>query len=177
MGIFADLSFTSKLVLMNPSESDIIALPIELYPYRDQLRVVGYDLVRYTVGHAQREARKYRHPAEDYEYAIHKIEFIEANDGQIFINRNPFYTSATRVPDWTNYHVKKEKPQGFGILKSWFTEPAHTLLTVIVPPFGLTLLGLAVVGDRVEAKQQRERHQLLACLLERPKFVLPFSRK
>lgn len=126
--------------------------------------------------HARREASKYRHPTEDYEYAIHKIEFIEVHDGQIFINRNPFYSSATRVTDWTKYHVEKEKPQGFGILKTWFTEPAHAVLTAIVPPFGLTLLGLAAVSDRLEAKQQRERRELLARLSERPKFMLPYSR-
>jgi hypothetical protein len=161
---------------MNPSESDIVALPVELRSYRDQLRVAGYDLVRYTVEHAQREARKYRHPTEDYEYAIHKIALIEANDGQIFINRNPFYSSAARVPDWTKYHVEKEKPQGIGLLKTWFTEPAHAVLTVIVPPFGLTLLGLAAVSDRMEAKQQRERREQLARLSERPKFMFPYSR-
>ena len=153
------------------NEADFRPLPTEFLAYRDQLRVAGYELVRYSRTHAQDEARRYRHPFGDYEYAIHKIESIEAETGQIYINENASYSSADRVPSWSEYHIDKEKPEGFGLLSRWFKDPAYLALTVIVPPYGLTMLGLAAVGDRANRKAQGEREQSLQSLAEFPKFL------
>jgi hypothetical protein len=136
---------------MNPTDADLVPLPPELRDARDQLRVAGY------------------------EYAIHKIESIDEH-GQLHLNRNPFFTSATRVPDWTRYYLEKERPAGLGIFKAFFREPARAVITLIAPPYGLTLLGLAALGDRSGARQQRERRERLPLLSELPKFVRPYSR-
>jgi hypothetical protein len=134
---------------------------------------VGYELVRYTNAHARAEARKYRHAEPDYEYGIHKIECIQSSDGQIYIKDSPFYSSADRVPSWTAHYVEKEHPEGFSLVKRWFSDPVYTFLTVVVPPYGLTMLGLAAAGDRMVRREQRERERALARLSETPKFFRP----
>jgi hypothetical protein len=164
-----------KLGLMNPSDADIVELNAEFRPYRDELRIAGYELVRYALSHARQEASRYRHPTADYEYGIHKIEFIDPKSLQIYINRHPFYSSASRVPDWTKYHVDKERPAGAKLLTGWFTDPVRAIITVFVPPYGLTLLGLAAIADRLAAGQQKERQGQLRQLSERPKFMQPYS--
>jgi hypothetical protein len=159
---------------MSPSESDIVELYTEFKPYRDDLRVAGYELVRYALSHARQEANRYRHAPSDYEFGIHKIEFVDPKDLQVYINRHPFYSSAACVPDWAKYHVDKEKQAGAKLLTSWFTDPVRVVLTVVVPPFGLALLGLAAVGDRQAAGQQKKRKSQLPRLSERPKFLQPY---
>jgi hypothetical protein len=153
------------------TEAEFVPLPPEFRGFRDSLRIVGYELVRYTNAHARAEAGRYRHPIADYEYAIHKIESIQAEDGQIFINSNAFYSSAARVPDWINYYTEKEKPEGFSLVKRWFTNPVSALLTVVVPPYGLAMLGLVAAGDRMNRKEQNDRRQSLPRLSEMPKFL------
>lgn len=160
---------------MTPTEANLLPLPSELRGFRNQLRVVGYELVHFTRTFAEEAARRVRHPVADYEFAIHKIEHID-EQGQLHVNPHPFFSSAARVPDWTRYYVEKERPAGLGIFKAFFREPARTIITLAVPPYGLTLLGMAAVGDRVEAKRQRERHQQLDSLAELPKFIRPYSR-
>lgn len=160
---------------MSPTESDLLPLPSEFRGFRDQLRVVGYELVRFTRTFAQEAARQVRHPVADYEFSIHRIESID-KDGHLHVNPSPFFSSAASVPDWTRYYVEKERPAGLGTFKAFFREPARAIVTLVVPPYGLTLLGLAALGDRADAKRQRERHRQLASLAELPKFVRPYSR-
>ena len=160
---------------MNPTEADLLPLPPELREFRDQLRVVGYELVRFTRAFAHAAANSVRHPVADYEFAIHRIESID-EQGQLHVNPNPFFSSAARVPDWTRYYVETERPAGIGIFKAFFREPARAIVTLVVPPYGLALLGLAALGDRADARQQRERRQQLPKLSELPKFLHPYSR-
>jgi hypothetical protein len=153
------------------SEAHFLPVPPEFLEYRDRLRVVGYELVRYSKAHAQSEAAQFRHSPADYEYAIHKIESIQAENGQIYIKENAFYSSASRVPDWTKYFVDQEKPVGIGLLGRFFKDPVNALLTLAVPPYGLTLLGLTAVGDRINRKEQQNRRESLPHLSEIPKFL------
>jgi hypothetical protein len=150
------------------TESDFAPLPAEFREYRDRLRIVGHELVRYTQAHAESEAARYRHMPADYEYAIHKIDYIE--DYQLYIDEHAFYSSALRVPDWTKYYSEKEKPMGFGLLKQWFSNPVTVLITLIVPPFGLTLLGMTAVEDKRDRNVQNTRRKSLGTLAEMPKF-------
>ncbi|MFJ1257143.1 hypothetical protein [Cupriavidus sp. CuC1] len=155
------------------TEADFLPLPDAFLELRDQLRIVRYELVHYSQGHAQREAGKYRHPPSDYEYAIHKIEYIDPESSQIFIDGHAFYSSEQRVPDWVKYHVKEKSPQGARLLKQWFTSPASLLLTALVPPYGLSLLGLSAVSDHMDRRDQSKLKQALPVLSELPKFWRP----
>ncbi len=148
-----------------------LPLPAELRVYRDQLRTIGFELVRYSKEHARSKAAPIRHPVADYEFAIHKIETIENVTGQIYINPNAFYSSAERVPSWTEYYLEKEKPEGFGLLTRWFKDPVSLALTVVVPPFGLAILGMSAIGDKMNKNQQEERRRSLARLSEIPKLL------
>lgn len=153
------------------TEAEFRPLPSEFLSHRDRLRVAGYELVRYSRTHAQAESSRYRHSFGDYEHAIHKIESIEAETGQIIINENASYSSADQVSSWAEYHIEKYKPEGFGLLRRWFKDPAYLALTVIVPPYGLTMLGLAAAGDRAKKKAQDARKQSLLNLSETPRFL------
>lgn len=152
-------------------EAEFLTLPAEFVESRDRLRVVGYELVRYSNDHARAEAAKYRHPPSAYEYAIHKIESVQALDGQIYISRNAFYSSAARVPDWAEHFVEKEKAVGFGLVKQWLKNPISVFLTVVMPPYGLTMLGLAAAGDHAARKEQNDRSNSLARFSELPKLA------
>lgn len=151
-------------------EADLLPLPENFQEYRDRLRVVGYELVRYTGFHALEAAARYRHQATDYEYAIHKIEFIDQKSGQIFINQNAFYSSERSVPSWTEHYTEKEKPEGFGVIKGWFSDPTKVLVTAISPPYGLAMFGLYAIGDHSQRQEQQERRQALNRFAEMPKF-------
>lgn len=153
------------------TETCFLPLPQEFREYRDHLRVAGYELVRYSKVRAESEASKFRHSPTDYEYAIHKIESIQAENGQIYINENAFYSSASRVPDWAKYFADKEKTEGIGLLGHFFKDPVNAFLTLAVPPYGLTILGFAAVGDRMKRKEQQHRRELLPRLLETPKLL------
>lgn len=54
-------------------ESDFVPLPDHLLSLRVRLRAVGHDLVRYSMDAATKEGAKYRHPPDEYEYAVHKM--------------------------------------------------------------------------------------------------------
>ena len=163
------------LGLMNPTESDLAPFPETMRAYRNELRVAGYELVRFVTSFAHQSAIRVRHPIADYEFGIHKIETIDPN-GQIHINPNTFFSSEERVPDWTKHYCEKERPQGFGVIKGFFSDPARSFVTLLAPPFGLALLGLAAIGDRTDARGQNERRRTLASLSETPKFIRPYSR-
>ncbi|SRR6266571_4488740 len=151
-------------------EDELVPLPDKFREARDRLRVVGHELVRYTNAHARRVASRYRHPEADYEYAIHKIEFVDQKDGQIYIAEHAFYSSEQRVPEWVVYYVEKEKPAGFSLIKDSFTSPVHALITLVVPPYGLTLLGLVGAGEYMRHRDQKARRKELPRLSDIPKF-------
>lgn len=157
---------------MNPTEADLLPLPSEFRAHRDQLRIVGYELVHFKPQFAQKRAALVRHPITEYEYGIHKIETID-EQGQLHVNPNAHFTSATWIPNWTEHYREKEKPAGLGIFKGFFRDPARTLVALAVPPYGLALLGLAAIGDRSNARRQRDRHTSLSRLSDLPAFVRP----
>lgn len=88
---------------MHPTEQDFAPMREDMWKYRDELRISGYDLIQYSRDYARRKAATFRHPTDEYEFAIHKIEFIDKSTWQIYIANNPFYSSADRVKDWTEY--------------------------------------------------------------------------
>ncbi len=132
-------------------EDELVPLPDKFREARDRLRVVGNELVR-------------------YKYAIHKIEFVDQKDGQIYIAEHAFYSSEQRVPEWVVYYVEKEKPAGFSLIKDSFTSPVHALITLVVPPYGLTLLGLVGAGEYMRHRDQKARRKELPRLSDIPKF-------
>jgi hypothetical protein len=155
------------------NDSDLISVPSELYVHRDSLRIVGYDLVRFTRQFAGEEASAVRHEWVDYEYAIHKIESIV--EGQIYVVHDGFFCSATDVPRWTKYRVEEERPRGgIGLIKGWFKE--NLLLSVVAAPYSLALLGLSAVGEHQTKKAQEERAKVLGHLKSMPRFAQPYSR-
>jgi hypothetical protein len=160
---------------MNPFEADLLPLPNEFRNYRDEFRVIGYELVHFTRCFAQSKANRVKHPVIDYEYAIHKIEVID-DQGQLHIDPNPFFTSAAGIHNWLKYYQDKEKPVGLGIFKGIFRDPALALVTIVALPYGLSLVGLAAIGDRANAKRQRERRQKLSTYAELPLFVRSYPR-
>lgn len=155
------------------TEADFLPLPPNMIARRNQLRVVGYELVRYTQCHAKAIASRYRHPVGDYEFAIHKIRFIEPLDGTVFIDPQAFYSSEQRVDDWVKYYWEKERETIGGGVKGWFSNPVSALLTVVVPPYGITMLGLGLLGIKAERKEQEKRERQLSSLKEIPKFWRP----
>lgn len=160
---------------MIPTESDLQPLPAELRGCRDELRVVGYELVHYKPEFSRSRAVRVRHPPSEYEYGIHSIEVID-EQGLLHVNPNPFFTSASWIPNWVKHYQEKERPAGLGIFKSFFKEPARAIVTLVAPPYGLTLLGLAAIGDRTDAKRQRERRASLTSYADLPVFIRPYVR-
>lgn len=156
------------------TETELIALPPSVLDARDQLRVVGYELVRYTNEHAKREAGRYRHPPADYEYAIHKIEFVDQKDGQIYISEHAFFCSEKRIPDWTKYYTDEEKLAGLSLLKA-IANPVGAVVSILAPPYMLTLLGLAGIGEYMKKRKQDARRGDLFRLSETPKFWRPYG--
>jgi hypothetical protein len=160
---------------MNPAEADLLPLPPEFHVHRNELRVVGYELVHYRPAFSRSQAERVRHSITEYEYGIHKIESID-DHGQLHVNPNPLFTSAAWIPNWTKHFLEKERPAGLGMFKAFFHEPARTLVTLAAPPYGLALLGLAAIADRDDARRQRERRTSLSRLSELPVFVSPYTR-
>lgn len=154
-----------------PTERDLLPLPAHLHGHRDRLRIAGFDLVRYSESYARDEAEPIRHPWRDYEYAIHEIHWVDPASGQITIIPNPHYSSEDRLPAWVEYHVSSKKPLESGrLLKNWFTDLAYAALTALVPPFGLTLLGMGALANRANRREHQQREALLARLAPMPKF-------
>ncbi len=150
------------------SITDLVPLPSALKGERDRLRVVGYELVKYSELHSRSKANFYRHPWRDYVFGIHRIEHIY-EDGVVWINPHPFYSSEDRLCDWVKYHLEKENVNGYAAVRSWFTDPASLALTIIVPPFALATLGMGLLGLRSERKAREERGRRLALLADMPK--------
>lgn len=155
------------------TDSDLIPVPSELYVYRDSLRIVGYDLVRFTRQFAGEEASAVRHDWVDHEYALHKIESIV--EGQIYVERHGFFCSAKDVPRWTKFRIEEERPRGgLGLVKSSFKD--NLLLSVVAAPYSLALLGLSAVGEHQTKKAQEDRAKVLGHLKAMPRFVQRYSR-
>ncbi|WP_370305864.1 hypothetical protein [Sinimarinibacterium flocculans] len=154
-------------------ENDFVSLPDSLITARNRLRVIGHELVRYSPARAASEAAQYRHSAADYEYSIHKIEFIDQKTGELFIARSGFHTSGKEVLNWVSHFESEERPLGWSILKKWFTDPAHLAVTALAPPYGLALLGLASIGQHGKHREQLRMQELLGRLADRPKFWRP----
>lgn len=133
--------------------------------------MAGHELVRYGRAHAQAQARQVRHSFQEYEYAIHRISHIDDGTGQIYIAHDARYTSAQLLPETAALYIKTEQPRGSGVVKSWFKDPGLVLLTAIVPPYGLTMLGLAAAGDHMHKREQEKRRRALSRYLDAPKFV------
>ena len=167
----------SKLVHLRipqmQTEADFQPIPQRFIEARSQLRIVGYDLVRYTESHSTKEAARFRHPPKDYEYAIHKIEFIDSNDGQVFINKRAFYCSDARVSDWVKYYTEKEKPLGISLVKDWATSPVSVAITALALPYSLAMLGLTAASEYSKGKEHKARQVQLQSLSEFPKFWKP----
>jgi hypothetical protein len=146
---------------------DIQPLPEEKKYLRDRLRVAGYELIRYTSSYATRIASRYRHPSSEYDYGIHKITFVRPN-GQLVVSKHAHHSSESWLENWVNHFVDKEKPAGLKLVPRWFKE--NWLLTAIVPPYSLALMGLAAAGDAAARREQKEREALLGSFRETPIF-------
>jgi len=155
-------------------------IPTHLRPYRDKLRIVGFDLVRVSAWEAKDRALKYAgHNPRDYEYTIYPIAYIDETSGQVYLRGSPessHYFSESAAPSFVNAHLEQNAPVP---LRRWLLKwlrdndygRALGLITVLVPPYGLTLLGLIGIGNYQEIRDARRRAQLLPRLLDMPRFA------
>lgn len=153
-------------------EEAILPLPQKFHESRNRLRVVGYELVRYTIEYASQEANRYGHPVPDYEYAIHKIGLF-GDDGQVYITDVPYrrYCSERSALIIADAYIKEHSANGITAIKDFFSNPGN-LIALIVPPFALVLLGLLELGVYMEYKFQKETKKKLYQLKEIPKFEI-----
>lgn len=155
----------------------LLPLPEKFINVRNQLRVVGFELVRYPLDTAKEEANRYNHPTSDYEYAIHEIRLIDEH-GQIYISYQPNYCSESRVLDYANYFISKGKAQRFS-LKDILANPADfglaAFCTLISPPYSLTLFGLAELSEFMTHREQKARARELGRFKELPLYWPPIS--
>lgn len=152
--------------------SRIRPLPSEFCALRDDLRCVGYELLHYTAEHVASVANPIRHPVADYLFGFHKIFGIYP-PRVIIETSNRRYCSYQSVRALSAALLESEKPARVAETVGWFKDPASLLLSVLVPPYGLTLFGLGVVGDRQKATEQSRRRALLPTLSEMPEFQQP----
>lgn len=146
------------------------ALPGELRQVRDQLRVVGYELVRYTDEHAQSVSRPIRHPARIYEYGFHKISGIYP-PRVVIESATRTYCSCDEVSDRANEILAAESlGSTTQLASSFFKDSSNVLLTVVVAPYALAMLGLAAAGNRGKKVEQERNRELLPRLSETPEF-------
>lgn len=142
-------------------------LPAKCRPLRDRLRVIGRELVRLRDEDAAQEAARFRHPPADYEFCIYPI-FTIGGDGQIYVEDNPFHTSATALEGWITHFEEQARPSLGGVVKGWAKD--YWLFTLAAAPASFAMLGLAVLGEKQAKREQDARAQRLASLSEFPKF-------
>src|SRR3989304_530979 len=89
-------------------------IPIHLRPYRDKLRVIGFDLVRVSEWEAKDRALKHPgHIPRDYGYTIYPIRYIDESSGQVYLRGSPessHYFSESAVPSCVSAHLEQKAP-------------------------------------------------------------------
>lgn len=155
-------------------------IPTHLRPFRDKLRISGFDLVRISAWEAKDRALKYPgHNPCDYEYTIYRIAYIDEASGQVYLrgsSESSHYFSESTAPAFVDSHLEHNTPAP---LRQWLlkwlkdtdTGRAVGLITLLVPPYGLTLLGFMGIGNYREIREARRRAQLLPRLLDMPRFA------
>lgn len=152
-------------------------IPTHLRPYRDKLRIVGFDLVRVSAWEAKdRALRYYGHHPRDYEYTIYPIAYIDETSGQVYLSgslESSHYFSESDAPLWANYRFEQEAP--VSLLKDLRDNSQFWLslgiLTAIVPPYALVLFGLVRASEYRKRRDARRRARLLPRLLDMPRFA------
>ena len=155
-------------------------IPSHLRPYRDNLRIAGFDLVRMSDWEANDRARKYKgHTPQDYEYTIYPIDHIDETSGQVYLRGTPessHYFSERSAQSVVTSHLEQHAPAP---LRRWlfkwlrYSDYGRSLglITVLVPPYGLTILGLIGIGNYQEIRDAKRRAKLLPRLLDMPRFA------
>ena len=156
------------------------SIPTHLQPFRDQLRIAGFDLIRISTWEAADRARKYTgHSPRDYEYTIYPIAHIDESSGQIYLRGSPEssrYFSENAAPSVVNSHLEQHAsvPLRRWLLR-WLRDTergkALAVTTVIAPPYGLTLLAFIGIGNYQELRDARRRAQLLPRMRDKPRFA------
>ncbi|HHG4878493.1 TPA: hypothetical protein ACPWGL_003252 [Pseudomonas aeruginosa] len=154
---------------MMPSESDLSELPSELRNYRDRLRSTGFELVRFSPDFSKAQAARFRHSPADYEFGIHKIMNIDPATHQIYIKRFGNFSSLKEITD-LSLRPESEPESYTSLVFGFFKRPVHVILTLIVPPYALAMLILALLSERNHRKSNLWIKSKLHKLSNKPKF-------
>ena len=155
-------------------------IPSHLRPYRDNLRIAGFDLVRISAWEATDRASKYNgHAPGDYEYTIYPIDHIDETSGQVYLRGIPessHYFSESTAPSFVTSHLEQHAPAPLRRwLFKWLRDDNYGrslgLIAVLVPPYALTLLGLIGIGNYQAIRDAKRRAKLLPRLLDMPRFA------
>ena len=153
---------------------------MHLRPLRDKLRVAGFDLIHLSEWEVEYRARQFTgHKAPDYAYTIYPIAHIDETSGQVYLRGSPeasYYFSEATAPSAINSYIEQHTPAPMRRwLFKWLRDDpmgqAMGLTTILVPPYGLTILGLIGIANYQEVRNAKRRAKLLPRLLEKPKFA------
>lgn len=153
--------------------SCIRPLPQEFKALRDELRCFGYELVHYTNSHAVSVAAPIKHRSNDYLFGFHKIFGIYAP--RVIIETNTRrHCGKLDVPAAVAAFLEQERPASAREMAGWFKDPANLILSLVVPPYGLAILGLGALANRQKSAEQASRKSLLSALSDMPEFQEPY---
>ena len=155
--------------------SCIRPLPQDFKALRDELRCFGYELVHYTNSHAVSLAAPIRHSTNDYLFGFHKIFGIYPP--QVIIETHARrHCSKLDVAAAAAAFLEQERPASALEMAGWFKNPANLILSLVVPPFGLTMFGLGAFANRQKSAEQASRKSLLSTLSDMPEFQERYRR-
>jgi hypothetical protein len=155
--------------------SSIRPLPQEFKALRDELRCVGYELVHYTNSYAVSVAAPIKHSANDFLFGFHKIFGIYA-PRVIIENHTRRHCGKLDVPAAAAAFLEQERPARAREMAGWFKDPANLILSLVVPPYGLTMFGLSAVANRQKSAEHASRKSLLIALSDMPEFQEPYRQ-
>ena len=156
--------------------SCIRSIPQELKALRDELRCVGIELVHYTESKAISVAAPIRHNPEDYLFGFHKVFGIYPPRVIIEIHTRR-HCSRSNVPTLAATFLAQERPANVGEMAGWFKDPANLLLSIVVPPYGLTMFALGIFANKQKATAQSSRRNELGNLADMPEFEELYRRR
>jgi len=155
--------------------SCIRPLPQEFKALRDELRCFGYELVHYTNSHAVSVAAPIRHSVNDYLFGFHKIFGIYP-PRVIIETHTRRHCGKLDVPAVAAAFLEQERPASVREMAGWFKDPANLILSLVVPPYGLTMFGLGALANRQTLAEQASRKSLVTTLSDMPEFQEPYRR-
>lgn len=155
--------------------SCIRPLPQEFKALRDELRCLGFELVHYTNSYSVSVAAPIRHSADDYLFGFHKIFGIYPP--RVIIETHVHrHCRKFDVPSAAAAFLLQEQPASVRKMVGWIKDPANLVMSLIVPPYALTMFGLGALANRQKSAELASRKGSLSTLADMPEFRMPYRR-